>query len=702
MAGAPDQAVSGGEGGHRRRLDLLLFLGIFLVALVIRLVYLAQQRAVVFFDLPIGDAAAYWNWAQRIVGGDWSGSGVFYQAPLYPYFLALARLFVGDSFLGVHVVQAVVGAAAAGVLFGAARQFVSRAAAVLAGLLLAVYPPAIFYDGLIQKTVLDGLWLMLLLWAVGAGQRRPGVWRWFLAGACLGLLILTRENALSLVPVLAIWLLVKFARRPRAARLKWLAALGGGLAVALLPVALRNLFVGGQFALTTAQAGPNFFIGNNPDANGSYVPLRPGRGEAAFEQQDAVELAEQAAHRRLTPREVSRYWFARGWSFIRENPGASWTLTLRKLAWTLSAYEIPDTEDLAFYQEYCSLLRGLGPWWHFGVLLPLAVGGVVLTGARWRDLSVLYALLASFVVSVVLFFVLGRYRYPLVPVLMVFSGAWLVEGWRLLRAREFRELAFAGIMVSLAAVVANRASGFPERYQVAISHSNAGNTLLFHDRLEEARQHFEQAIAIEPRAFEAHYGLGRTLARLNRLDDAIAALETALRLAPQVAAVEAALGATLVARGDAAAGERRLRHALSVGREDPETVGSLGRACLAQGRWQEALQLLRRSVELAPGDRRFLLELAWALATCPDAALRNAPEAVRLAETACTPGRGDSADGLDVLAAAYAAAGRFSEAVAVGRRAVESARATAGVHSASAIQARLGLYERGQPFVLRP
>ena len=79
-----------------------------------------------------------------------------------------------------------------------------------------------------------------------------------------------------------------------------------GLAIVLVPVAARNSYVGGGFYVTTSQFGPNFYIGNNPAADGTYQSLRFGRGAPEYERQDATELAERALGKRLTPAEVSR------------------------------------------------------------------------------------------------------------------------------------------------------------------------------------------------------------------------------------------------------------------------------------------------------------------------------------------------------------------------------------------------------------
>ena len=108
-----------------------------------------------------------------------------------------------------------------------------------------------------------------------------------------------------------------------------------------------------------------------------------------------------------------------------------------------------------------------------------------------------------------------------------------------------------------------------------------------------------------------------------------------------------------------------------------------------------ALEQLREAVRLDPRDRDALAEVAWILATSVNADLRDAEEAVRLAEQAAELSGGDQAVTLDTLAAAYAAAGRFDEAVATARRALELGGESAG---ASAIAERLRLYSEGEPY----
>ncbi len=297
-----------------------------IIALTVRLVYIWQIRQSPFFDVLMGDARRYDAWAMEIASGDWIGQDVFYQAPLYPYFLGSLYAIAGHSLLMVRVCQAVIGTTACVLLALAARRLYSERAGLIAGLGLALYAPAIFSDGLLQKTVLDLFFVCLVLWIISGLVDEPAKRsRWFWLGMSLGGLALTRENALAIVGAI---LLLPPGRSQSAHphRLLHAGVLVLGLAVVLLPVAARNRIVGGEWHLTTSQFGPNLYIGNNPHADGTYGALREGRGSPEYERQDATEIAEAAAGRRLTPGEVSSFWVRQTMEFVRSQPGAWLTL----------------------------------------------------------------------------------------------------------------------------------------------------------------------------------------------------------------------------------------------------------------------------------------------------------------------------------------------------------------------------------------
>jgi Tfp pilus assembly protein PilF len=575
----------------------LLFIG--LLALALRLLSLLALRRGDLLSLYLGDAASYDAWARALAAGDWVGHTVFYQAPLYPYLLGLVYATLGTDPLIIRLLQALGGSLACVLLALAGERFFDRRSGRVAGLILALYPPAIFFDGLIEKASLATLLVTGMLYSLGRARHDPRA-RWLLAaGAILGLLALTRENALIFAPVLLAWAIVQrpaLPARPGARRYAGAAWLLAGLLAVLLPVAIRNAAAGGEFALTTAQLGPNVYIGNNPRADGTYQPLLAGRGDAAYERADATRLAERALGRELTPGEVSHYWFGQALGFVRAQPLRWLALLGRKAALAVNAVEIVDTEDIYTYAEWSPVLRGLLPVVHFGLLFPLAVAGLIVTWRARRELWLLYALAGAYTLSLVLVYVFARYRFPLVPFLALFAGAACVEGWGWARAPRpaRRRLAAAGAVL-LAALVANlpildrRSFHAPALCNVAYA-------------LIEQRGEPERALPYVQRAIEQ---------------------------SPGYANAHQLMGVILAARGDLRAAESELRRAISLEPDRALTYTQLADALAAQGRLEEAVEAHRQALRLDPADVVTLNNLAGALA-----GLQRYDEALRCLEQA--------------------------------------------------------------------
>ena len=120
---------------------------IFMTALILRLLHVWQMRETLFFSVLMGDSRGYDAWARQIAAGDWIGSEVFYQAPLYPYFLGVIYAVFGRDLAIVRVCQAVVGSAACTLVGLTAWRLFSKKAAIVAGFGMALYAPAVFFDG---------------------------------------------------------------------------------------------------------------------------------------------------------------------------------------------------------------------------------------------------------------------------------------------------------------------------------------------------------------------------------------------------------------------------------------------------------------------------------------------------------------------------------------------------------------------------
>src|SRR6185503_13553587 len=129
----------------------------------------------------------------------------------------------------------------------------------------------------------------------------------------------------------------------------------------------------------------------------------------------------------LTPSEVSSYWTDRALDFITAHPAQWLALTARKVWLLVNATEMLDTESQESYAEYSWPLRLLGWFGHFGVLVPLALLGMMLSWGDRKRLAILYALTGAYAASVLMFYVFARYRLPLVGFFMLFAAAAVVR-----------------------------------------------------------------------------------------------------------------------------------------------------------------------------------------------------------------------------------------------------------------------------------
>jgi tetratricopeptide (TPR) repeat protein len=575
--------------------------GIFALALGLRALFLWQIGAAPFRDFLLIDSLEFDQWARRIAGGDLLGSGVFYQAPLYPYFVGLVYALFGPSLTAVRVVQAILGSAACVFLALAGRRFFNPAAGAVAGVLLALHPTAIFFDSLLQRSALDTLFLSLLLWVLGLTLSGPRPVHWLWAGLLLGALSMTRENALVLAPLVVLWLAHRLRGAGFAAIARHLGFLLLGLCLVLAPVAVRNRVAGGQLFLTTSAVGSNFYRGNNARATGMIDSVEELRDEIAKEREDIRERAELALGRPLTPREVSRYWWGRAWDFISTHPGGWLRLMGWKALLLLNALEVSDTYDQYTYGEWSPLLRRLTALLHFGVLLPLGVAGIVLTGKRLREIWVLPALLAAYGASVILFMVSTRYRYPLVLPLVLFAAAGLRAAAGELRAGRWRTLVPALALAVGAAILANWpvAPRLRQQMRAVMLNNVAAGHLRQQGGAALALPLLEQVVRDYPALVSGAYNLALALRELGRPAEAAGALEGARRLSPS-ATICIELGTTYLLLNREADAVRSVEAALE---QNPRSAGALYNLALLlerQGRAAEAAGLYTRFLAIRP------------------------------------------------------------------------------------------------------
>ena len=226
-------------------------------------------------------------------------------------------------------------------------------------------------------------------------------------------------------------------------------------------------------------------------------------------------------------------------------------------------------------------------------------------------------------------------------------------------------------------------------------HDDVAQLYLEEGRATEAAAHFEASMTLKPESSAAHFNFGTALAVAGKLDEAIDQYRQALRINPGYAPAHNNLGNALLGRGHPAEALQEFREALRLDASNAEAHYNVGSMLRSQGELAEAADRFREALRLKPDFIAAAASLAWVLATAPDARLRDADEAVRLAERAADLAGRRDASALDVLAAAHASAGSFDRAIALCEQALTMQPDAA---LAAAIRARLALYREHRPY----
>jgi tetratricopeptide (TPR) repeat protein len=209
---------------------------------------------------------------------------------------------------------------------------------------------------------------------------------------------------------------------------------------------------------------------------------------------------------------------------------------------------------------------------------------------------------------------------------------------------------------------------------------------------------WRRTLACTSRNSGAEQNLGQAIHEKGNVEEAMVHFQNALRIDPSQASVHSALGVALLEIGRADQSLTSLRRALEIDPNDADAHYNFGNTLLQLGRAREAVAQYRRALEINRDDIEAQNNLAWVLATCPDAAVRNGIQAVAIAERANSLTMGKSPVISATLAAAYAEAGRFADAVKAAERAHQLALAEGNQSRANSIRAQIELYQTASAF----
>ena len=505
---------------------------LFVIAAIVRLVYLLQFSDTVLFSSHIMDMKYHYDWAKAVASGQPFVEGPFFRAPLYPMIMGALYYVFGAGNWVVPIFQLLLGSLSVSLIYMIGARAFSNFTGVLAGLFAAFYGPLIFFGGqlLIPTTIIffDLLALYFLIFAFDSGE-----WAHYaIAGLCLGLSAIARPTILLFAFVLVLWLVWRRLRSRTGTSIGNILLFILAIIIPIAPVTWYNYAQSGEFTLIGTYSGLNAYVGNNELADGVSARLPGARRDWWGMMEDARLIAEKDVGHELSPAEQSDYWMRRTADDILAHPLHFVSLLGRKALLLAGGLELSNNFDLYFFAHQTWLMKLLMPrdpiglpW---GVAFPVALCGIVFVTGWNRPRWLLLLFFITYAISVVLFFVTARYRLPLVPILLLFA-AYTVDTLLGRRARIKMMRWIIGVVVLVVALAISNIDflGMGKRddaqayYTLANIYGDAGNTAM-------QERYYQRAIAKDSTLTEAYNNLGLLLASRGNLDHALEVLSEGL------------------------------------------------------------------------------------------------------------------------------------------------------------------------------
>lgn len=650
------------------RLTWVLLLAILLLGGALRASYLRELVHNPDFALPQIDPAYHDYWARGLATGDWTlprnlsdwtdpeiRSQPYLRPPAYPFFLAGVYYLFGGSYLAARIVQMALGLVNGILAYLLGRRLFGSATGLIFAALMSCYGAFIYFEGELLEPVLLVTFGLALFYVLSLWSDRFTLGRGLVGGVLFGLFALVRANILLFAPILLGWSWW-VARRRRDHRRLTPVALGfaAGIAVMIAPVTIRNWIVAKDFVLITSNIGISLYTGNHEGANGRYtiIPdlkeLGAGDNWTCFDYPKMVRGVEKKLGRKVKHSEVSSYFVERAMQFIRTHPARALKLVAIKAALFWGPEEVGSNKVVELEKANSATLRHLP-----GFPLPLALAsfGVLqfLFARRSRgerdeppssaaerqfEVSILLILfILTYFGSYLPFFVVGRYRMPVVPFLFLFGAYGLYRVGRLfVSGRRAASLGGLAALIALYAIASihlvpyqpNRAQWHLLRascYRLADKpdlamrecreavaadpaseegHRRLADLLYNKADYVGAAEHYAKAVELRADYMQARYNLASALRELQRYDEAVVHLQWIVDRHAALPEAHYLLGRTLKDAGDVDGAIEQYRRAIALQPGYYQAHNNLANILITQGKVDEAIEHYRRALEAKP------------------------------------------------------------------------------------------------------
>jgi tetratricopeptide (TPR) repeat protein len=567
---------------------------LFVFAFGFRLIYILQSADNPLFGIPIVDANSYSEWADRMVQGVWLWDYVGNYLPIFPAFLAVVRMLLGESAYVIKIVQSLMGSLSALMMAQVAARAWNRNVGLITGYLLATYWMLAVFESEQYAESFSIFFQSLTLWLLVCRGRHW--WAVPAAGFAFALSAGARANLFLVLPVILGWLLWQGSaeradghsagNRP--------GTVPGGLAAAMVfcigtlviigPIVFQNYRVSGV-PMLRAQGTWSLYSGVSPE----FDALHPPTG---ILYDKYMHMPYRAGLRSDT--EIERYWWEKTLDVIREDPGGVAVNFLRRLLVFCNAREWSQEFDVYTYRGYSGFLSL--PWPGFWLVGPLSLLGLCLL----RNVSRAQWLIIGWTVvgflSIIPFKVSDRYRLPTAVLLTCFAALALYQLYHWYRISDRRKLYGSLALLGVFCVLCwpdwqNLAARKPARHDFYIGLQYESDR-----RYEEALPYYEasmQEFAWDP---DSPYRIGHILLRQGNTGRALVYLKEALQREPHFPKAMNDVARIYLKEDLPGPAEAQLQESLQLNPTEKDTLLLLAQIRRRQGDVAAELEYLRRAV----------------------------------------------------------------------------------------------------------
>ena len=604
-----------------KRLPLGWAWGIFTVVFALRLFNLLRIANSPFL-LPLrGDMHFYDDWAQRILRGEIKVGYAFYGLPGYPYLLALIYKFFGHNPFVPGLFQAGIDAATAVIIYVLSQKIFApingsparitgswpsaateaKAVGIAAALGWAFFVPAQAYAVVLMPTV----WFVFVFWLIVGRIARPDLLasrnESLLTGLLIGLAATSVATILALVPFVFAVLVLRVKNTDHGWRRIGvrIALVLAGITVGTSPCWIHNYLVARDPVFLSAHSGINFWIGNNPTANG-YPRFPPGlrAGQAAM-LEDSITQAELAVGHTLKRGEISAYWSGKAKRYISDYFKDWLALLAIKVRNFWNGFQYDDLSIISILREQGVIFPGF----YFGIVAALALPGMAFAwqkvpASRWVTAAVILSMVALLPV-----FITERYRLVAVPGLLVFATFGLLVFWQSIRTNRFQTALIYLFLLSGSTI----AVAWPQRDPAlwALDPYNSGWQALESNNLSLAEKKLAVALAYVPDNTETLFALGNLRLAQDNHAAAKSFYGAVLNINSRHKGALNNLGVTALEANQFDEAEKWFRRVENIDPSNAKTHFLLAKTLLARSHRDEAKVEIETAIQLRPEQSEF-------------------------------------------------------------------------------------------------